>query len=66
MKSNVDLCAADRERKSLELRVEVSYASAMACYQRVTPAENLYAGYQGYQPDIISIINGYQEKLDQI
>jgi len=24
------------------------------------------SGYQGYQPDIGSIMNGYQEKIDQI
>jgi len=24
------------------------------------------SGYQGYQPDIRGIINGYQEKIDQI
>jgi len=29
-------------------------------------AENLYTGYQGHQPDIKGIINGYQEKIYQI
>ena len=26
----------------------------------------LYTGYQRYQPDIRGLLNGYQEKIDQI
>ena len=37
--------------------------------QEVTPfwgSVHRISGYQGYQPDIRGIINGYQEEIDQI